>query len=166
MDSTTPHRDSATFLKEKLLESMRANGAFSMRAFAARIGMFPGKLSKIFHRKRRLSIENAHRIARLLKLPAREREMFLLLVQIDTAETPELRSDYYNKLKRRTPRATTNLPLEQYSLISEWYGLAILEMVTIFAGSWTLERIAEYLGITKTEVDLTIERLLRMGAIE
>lgn len=166
MNKTT---DPASFLKRKYSESLRQNPRYSMRAFAAKLGLSQGGLSHILSRRKKLSLARAQEIAAILKLNESDKKEFLLLVQLETAKSPAVKAELYEQLKvvtQESSSAVTNLALENFQLISNWYGLAILEMVSTIAGSWTPDKIASYLGISKVDAEITLERLEVLELIE
>ena len=160
--------DSVGLIRLKLQESMRINPRYSLRAFAKKLGITPGGLSQILARKKRLSLSRAHEVAQRLELSEIEKEHFLLLVQLETAKSTQSKALIYEKIKLNTPSGAPafNLSLEHFRMISDWYGLAILEMITHFAGNWPAVKIAEFLTIPKVDVEVMLERLVRLELIE
>lgn len=58
------------------------------------------------------------------------------------------------------------IALDQFSLISEWYHYAILELLKVRDFKPNTAWIARALGLTKGEANIAIERLMRLGLIE
>lgn len=161
--------NSASFLRRKYSEALKNNPRYSLRAFAARLGLSPGGLSHILSRRKKLSLARAQEIAETLKLTPEEKDEFLLLVQIEAATRPSVKATLYEQLKKISGASSTgvmNLSLESFQLISHWYGLAVLEMITHFAGDWGAEKIGEYLGVAKVDIEITLERLEKLEMIE
>lgn len=159
--------NSVSFLKQKYTDVRKNNPRYSLRAFAKRLGLSPGGLSQILSGKKKLSLSRAHAIAEILAFSPAEKEAFLLMVQIEGAKTPALKSELYERLKTSmNTDGIVNLGLEQFQLISEWYGLAILELVSTIGGQWRPEKIAKYFQISTAEVEVTLERLKRLELIE
>ena len=164
----------ASFLKRKYAESLKANPRYSLRAFAAKLGLSQGGLSHILSRRKKLSLGRAHEIAQILKLSEGAKQEFLLLVQLEAAKSPAVKSSLYEQLKSVTAShqggsmesRVMSLTLENFQLISSWYGLAILEMVTGFGRDWGSDRISASLGIPKVEVEIALERLEMLELIE
>jgi len=168
------YTDSVAFLKECLVEKAKTNPSYSMRAFAKKLELSAGGLSLILSRKKRLSPERAAAIARAMDLPEAEAEYFVLLSQLGAAKSAAYRTQILEKLFAiRTSNGhqgghdKTILSVDQFRLISEWYGLACLELITGVrtSSAWTSRTIAERLGITAAEADATIERLKRLALI-
>jgi len=156
------------YLKTHFDEAQRKNKSYSLRAFAKKLGITPGGLSQILNQRIKLSLDRAHEFVKHLSLPAQEAEYFLLLVQIENAKTLAVRSMLQEKLNQSFPEKTAepNLTIDQFRLVSEWYGFAVKEIVSSYGAAWTPTRIANELGITKNEVELTLDRLERLELIE
>jgi uncharacterized protein (TIGR02147 family) len=161
--------DSTTYLKEAFADSVRTNPRYSLRAFAKKLGLSPGGLSQILARKKHLSVTRAHGIAKSLGLDAKETERFLLLVQIEGTKNIALKSELYERLQKfsspEQPPAH-NLTIDQFRLISDWFGPATCEYLTGISGKATAADIANRLNITRAEADAVIERLIRLEMIE
>jgi uncharacterized protein (TIGR02147 family) len=170
------HMDPVGFLKEQLAERAKANPSYSLRAFARKLELSPGGLSLILARKKRFSAERAVGIARALELDAKESEYFVLLNQFTHAKNEAYRTLILEKLAllravagQGSASETSVLSVDRFRLISEWYGLACLELVTCVSpsqGKWNSRLIAERLTITPAEADAMIERLKRLQLIE
>lgn len=164
---TTTQRDTAAYLREVYSRQAQVNPSFSLRAFARRLGISPGGLSQILGRKKRLSLQRAHEFAQRLGLTGSEAEYFLLLVQLDSAESLSLRAALSEKLRALSNQegSVHNLELEQFRLISEWHGLAILEYLSTDRPTGVRE-IASFFDLPASAVQTTLERLLRLELIE
>lgn len=167
------HDNTAGFLKATLELKSKQNARYSLRAFAKKIGLSPGGLSQIMNGKKNLSVERAHAIGLALELDPQETEYFLSLVQLESAKAPALKLQYLEKVKLLNPKLEgskdlkqTLLTLDHFKLISDWYGLAIIELVTIVEGEWTATSIAKKMGLSKIEVENTLTRLTNLELIE
>ena len=167
------YTDPVAFLKERLAEKAKANPSYSMRAFAKKLELSAGGLSLILGRKKRLSAERAAEIARALELEDKEAEYFVLLNQLGTAKSASYRTQILEKIHaiRATHGHTgsdhTVLSVDQFRMISEWYGFACLELITRVSNKqgWGSRQISERLGITPAEADAMVERLKRLGLV-
>jgi uncharacterized protein (TIGR02147 family) len=150
------------------LEATRSNPRYSLRAFARKLGLSPGGLSQILARKKKLSLSRAYEISEALALEGKEKEYFLLLAQLEGAGSLAAKAELHDRLRRLRPRSSPaqSLAVEQFRMISEWYGFAILELVSSFGAAWSAPRIAQYLGVSRAEVDAMLERLVRLELIE
>lgn len=146
---------------------VKSNPRYSLRAFAGKLGLSPGGLSQILSRKKKLSLSRAHSIAESLKLEGKEREAFLLQVQIEGTKSTALKAELYDRLKViKGDVAGTDLSLENFKLVSDWYGFAVLEIVGSIGSNWSPREIAQYLGLNTVEVESALDRLARLDLIE
>jgi uncharacterized protein (TIGR02147 family) len=167
------HDDPVGFLKEQLAERTKANPSYSLRAFARKLGLSPGGLSLILANKKRLSADRAADVARALDLKESEAEYFIHLSQLKFAKSAGYRNQILEKLfdlrAKEAPLknwTTAALAVDQFKMISEWYGLACLELITETPGPWSPRKVGESLGIAQAEADAMIERLRRLKLIE
>jgi uncharacterized protein (TIGR02147 family) len=58
------------------------------------------------------------------------------------------------------------ITLDTFAIISDWYHYAILELIRVRNFKGDAQWIAKALGITKSEVNIAIERLERVGLLE
>lgn len=165
--------NSIHFLKSTLKEKAEVNSSYSLRAFAKKLGLSPGALSLILNRKKKLSVERAYEVAKALDLNTEETEYFMTLIQLEGAKSQALKIQYLEKIQSLNPKINqstnlkqTILTLEHFKLISNWYGLAILELISAPKGEWNSKAIAKKMGLSKLEVELTLERLLKLELIE
>lgn len=165
--------DSINFLKSTLQKKAKLNSSYSLRAFAKKLGLSPGGLSLILNKKKKLSVERAYEVAMGLELKKEEAEYFLALIQLEAAKSSALRMQYLERLKSLNPHFNEGsifkqslLTLEHFKLISEWYGLAILELITELKGNWDAKSIAKKMGLSKIEVEVVVERLLKLELIQ
>jgi len=156
--------DTASFLKELFSKRASQNPRYSMRAFARTLGVSPSGLSQILNRKKRLSIDRAHEFVSRLNLENGESERLITLVEIESTSNSARRLELIRKMELQN--GATNLTLDNFNLIASWYGFAVLVMVTECRGFFTTADIAMRLGITKAEVEVTLDRLQRLELIE
>jgi uncharacterized protein (TIGR02147 family) len=159
--------DSVSWLKEVFQEKTRANSRYSLRAFAKHLGVSAGGLSQILSRKKRLSIDRAHEFIQRLNLNREQSEVFLTLVEIEQSSSEARKADLYEKLSSfQQKNQVFNLTLDQFRLINDWFGFAVWELITDCGAHLSDREIARRLGITTADVEVTIERLLRLELIE
>lgn len=159
----------STFLKEKLEEKQLQNKSYSLRAFALKMGISPGGLVQILSGKKKLSLERAYELSAALKLPKEEKKLFLLAVEFEQSKTGERKAEIFEQIKKLSSRKTASffdLTVDQFKLISEWYGLAILECVSSYGRAFDAKDIAKHFGISNNEASLALERLQRLELIE
>jgi uncharacterized protein (TIGR02147 family) len=161
------YKDYRSFLKNVLAERIVKNPKYSLRAMAKQIGMAPSSLSEVLAGKKNFSSEAALKVAQGLRFSAKERDYLSILVQLETVKSEKVRMDLLEKLATLHPdRTIHNLNLDLFKSISDWYHLAIQNMVDLHGFDFTSMNIAKSLGITKAQADAAIDRLERLELIE
>lgn len=146
-------------LMQKFEAYKARNSSFSMRAFAARLGMQPSATNEILKGQRRVSRKLAEKIADQLNL--------------DPSERTDLLKDFPLKLKRNTQarKARTHelevlkLNSDQFELISDWIHFAVLSLVRVKDFRSDISWIAQRLGVSEVEIRKAILRLQHLKLI-
>lgn len=163
--------DSTVFLKSILEKLCKMNPSYSRRAFAKKLGLSAGALSHILNGRKKISLDRASTIASLLKLRPKETEYFITLVQMEKSKSASVKLQCWERAIKLNPRLnsasikTTHLEVDKFKHISDWYGFAILILLTEVKGAWTEKSISKKLNITMAEVLDTIERLMKLDLI-
>lgn len=139
------------FLREELARRMGANARYSLRAFAKHLGLSPGELSEVLSGKRNLSARSVARISKALGLSGPESRHLLYIAQ-EGGGAPEL--------------STALLDEDSFRLVSDWYCFAILSLADCRDFKGEPDWIAAKLGISRTEVDVALDRLARLKLME
>lgn len=137
-------------LQRELVERCRKNPRYSLRSFAKTLGVSASALSDMLKGKRTITPRTIDRLGFALGLKKTEVERFKATAKPENEIQP----------------AFQQILLDQYALISDWYHYAILELIKIRGVSHESSAIAKILGITKSEVNIAIERLERMALVE
>jgi uncharacterized protein (TIGR02147 family) len=161
------HTSYRNFLKSVVAERITVNPAYSLRAFARRLGITQPFLTEIIKGRKNFSAEGALKVAKALELDPAQAEYFCLLVQLESAKDPHLKESTSEKLKQLNPRREVHdLSVEFFRLIADWYHLVIRNLADTSDFDWNPLSIAKRLGITRIEAEAAIERLLRLELIE
>jgi uncharacterized protein (TIGR02147 family) len=169
------YHEPVTYLKAVFLQKTKENPRFSLRAFAVRLGLSPGALHKILNDKKKLSVERAHDIGKRLGLKDAELEYFTLLVQKSKSKNLEIKSILEDRISEVNPRSTADegrsLTIEHFKLLSDWSGLAILQLIGQVQPPrpekfWTKTSIKKSLRLSTIEIQDMIDRLKRLELIE
>jgi len=154
-------------LREELASRCRINPRYSLRAFARDVGLAPSRLSEIFSGKQGLSREAALRVAARLGYTPEEAAVFGDQVESLHARGRMARESARERVERHlSEREMLRLRNETFHLISDWYYLAILELLTTEGFESDPVWLAKALGIGVTEVSLALDRLERFGFID
>lgn len=131
------------------------NQNYSLRAFANDLGINRTSLSAVMRGKRGLSVQGAQRIADKLHLSPVARSR---LIQVTRGEAARTQS---KKLQEQL-----FLDEDQFYLISDWHYFAIINLARIPKTPADPEALGARLGLLKSDVERSLERLTRMGLIE
>jgi transcriptional regulator with XRE-family HTH domain len=140
--------DFRSLLQQELLRRCKANPGYSLRAFASFLKVESSALSKILTGKRRVGQRTFQKLADRLGL--------------DPAEQRRLAPGPLKRSKSDTSPNYHQLSLDLFQVIADWYHYAILELTQIGPFKPEHRWIAKTLGITVSEVNVAVERLLRL----
>lgn len=143
--------DFRTYLQNELIERIKKNPQYSLRAFAGHLTMDPSTLSKMLKGKRPIGKKAIVQLASKLGLSKAQTAKFLNLEGSDESQEAQ---DY--KL----------LALDQFAVISDWYHFAILELTMVKGFKPDHSWIAKALGLKSVEVEAAVDRLVRVGMLE
>ncbi len=138
-------------LLQELALRKEKNPSYSLRAFARDLGIGSTSLSDVLASKRLLSPKNIDKISSKLAISPVTRE--------------QLHLERLNKPQSPLPAVQQRIQLEEdtFRLIADWYYLAILNLAKIKNNQANPRWVANRLGISKSEAETAIERLVRMG---
>lgn len=142
-------------LTEEYLQRKNRNPMYSLRAFARDLGVSKTSLSDLFTRKRKLSRSNVMKVIEKLSMPPTKRE--LLFSELKRKPLKSSNEDEISKVM---------LEEDVFRLISDWYYIAILNLIKTKYNKANPALVAAKLGISKLEAETAIERLLRLKLIE
>lgn len=143
-------------LNMKLTELRVKNPSYSMRAFAKKAGLTSSALSEILRGKRRVSRELAERVAQRLCLAPDQASALLELFPAKLT---------YDATAREAAISYTQLNMDHFYVISDWYHFAILSLVETQGYRHEPAWVARRLGIKTTEAKAAFERLERLEMI-
>jgi uncharacterized protein (TIGR02147 family) len=151
-------------LQEEFERRKHVNSAYSLRAFARDLGVSPPRLSQVLSRKQGLSLEAARTLVQKLRISEAEREWFCDSVGALHSRSRSARNRHQERFSKYTSLAKTytELQLEFFKVISDWYHFAILELTHLTEFESDPQWIASRLGITLEESVGAIERMKSM----
>jgi uncharacterized protein (TIGR02147 family) len=148
-------QDIPSILRERLRSAARRNPRFSLRSFAKQLGIDHSTLSQVLRRKRRLSPRDLQAVGQRLGLSKEAIEAYAQNAQ--------------GKSQRKKPAdniASIHLDLDTFQLLSVWVHYAILELLQVQSFKTDSRWIASTLGIALEDVNIALQRLLRLGLLE
>jgi len=139
------------YLQQELVGRCRKNPRYSLRAFAKALAIGPSALSDMLNGKRNITKDMTQRLGLALGLSPSDLSEFneTKTVDFDTPRSPDFQQ----------------LTLDTYAIISDWYHYAILELMKVKGFKTSSSWIAKALGISKSETNVAVERLIRVGLI-
>lgn len=161
----TEIRDYREILRREFEARCARNSSYSLRAFARDLGISVPSLSLILNRRQGLSGTQASRIAKRLGLNTEESAYFRDLVESTHARGKSQRQLAQARL-RKYDFTGSNLQLDAFQAMSDWYHFAILELTEVESFRSCPRWIAKALGINVKAAKLAIERLKRLELLE
>lgn len=142
-------------LRAQYLRRRERNPLYSTRAFARDLGMSQGFISLVLNGKRKLSMKSALELSANLAMTRQETRAFLDAVALELQGGARARTEPFAQLE-----------LDGFKLISQWYHIAILDLMLVEGakadGAW----IAKRLGLTRIQAKDAVERLKRLGLLK
>jgi uncharacterized protein (TIGR02147 family) len=146
---------------------IQRNPAYSLRAFSRDIGVPASNLCNVLHKKRGLSLMTAKRIAQNMGMQGDEEKHFLALVQREHGRSTDERKQAQRTLKNlNKTEGFGELSLDRFELIANWIYFAILELTHVADFKSDSDWIAKRLGVERSEVEMAVGRLLKLGLLE
>lgn len=151
-------------MQADLAAAQARNPAYSLRAFALKIGLYSSTVSEILSGRRKITRKMAARILQGLGTP------------------PDESTEILSQLAPRTRRATAHragdsaspalayaqIDMDQFHVISDWYYFAILSLADtqdFHKAGGEPEWVARRLAIKPQEARVALERLERLGML-
>ncbi|MGE0173253.1 MAG: DUF4423 domain-containing protein [Oligoflexales bacterium] len=149
-----------TWLADEYARRKETNPSYSIRSYAADLGLTKTVMTDLLHEKRALSRRAAKQIASKLGFSPAETEQFLK----DLGIRPTRRTEKSEKSEQEL--TIRQLKEDQWRLISDWYHIAIMRLIQTREKNHDEDFIGEQLGLSNVEVKAAISRLHRLGLIE
>ena len=161
----TNYRD---FLQAELDKRKEINTYYSLRSFARDLGISAPRLSQVLSAKKGISAKAADDIADKLRLNKEDMDWFTSSVKAEHSRSQKEKKAFQERFQELQENATTftNLQLEYFKVISDWYHYAILEMTHIEGFKSDLDWISETLNIDREKVREAINRLKSLELLE
>ncbi|MFL5812761.1 MAG: TIGR02147 family protein [Bdellovibrionia bacterium] len=155
------------YLRSVLADRASTNPRYSLRAFAKSLELAPSYLSAVMNGKKSLSPETAYAVAEKLRLDEQEATYFRILAQMEATKNPALKESLLQRAQTLAPSVVVNdLSVDQFKMISDWHHYAIFAAVDLSDIEATPERIAKILGLNLAEVQVAVERMIRLEMLE
>ncbi|UXR64806.1 TIGR02147 family protein [Bdellovibrio bacteriovorus] len=140
-------------LQEELVARCRSNPNYSLRSFARSLQVEPSALSQMINGKRPITEKMKMRLGSALGLTTD---------QLRRLPASAEAMQGHNEIRIQFQQLT----MDSFAVISDWYHYAILELTYLEDFKSDAIWIAQRLGITKSEVNIAVNRLLRLGLLK
>lgn len=154
---TRKPKDFRFFLQSEFTNRCRKNPRYSLRAFSQLLKMDPSSVSQILSGKRQASVKVINHICMVL------------------GSAPQDRDSFIRKSKEKVKKSKFSIPAQDesyellaedaFAIISDWYHFAILELINVDGFISKPYWCARALGISTSEAQIAIERMLRFGIL-
>ncbi len=161
----SPQLNYRTILQEEFARRKKRNPSYSLRSYARDLKLCVASVSNLLSGKQGLSPLKAKQVAQILELEESEMELFCTLVESRHARAKVNREQAQKKLGAQELKVT-DLSMEYFKVISEWYYYAILELPGVADFRSDTKWIANRLGISASTTTEAINRLIRLELLE
>lgn len=167
MQSIYNYQDYRLFLRDFHTECCQRNPKFSLRAFAARLGINASNMIRILNGQRNISASSQERIVTFLKLRDREAEYFNLLVQYNQSKNPADKRALYAQVLLFRKTRLRNLGKDHDEYFSSWYNVALRELLNILPCKATSQELSAMLlpSPRPNEIRKALNLLKNLGLI-
>lgn len=149
-------REFRLILQDELTTRCKRNPSYSLRSFAKFLEVSPSALSAMLNGKRPITHKMKIRLGLKLGLKLTDLEK----LKSSPHGNSRLNIDSHNKIEFQ------QITLDTFSVISEPYHYALLELLKTQDFKWESRWISQRLKITVSEVNIAIDRLERIGLLE
>jgi uncharacterized protein (TIGR02147 family) len=165
------YSDYRKYLADYYTQKKTSNPAYSHRVFARQAGLSsPSHLLMIIKGERNLSIKTIPKFADGLKLSAKEKRYFELMVLYTQTDELQLKARYFGEIisMKAAISGLYKLEKDKFDFLSQWYAVAIYVMLDLKKFKPDPQWISRRLGdkITPTQAKDTLEKLLKLNMIE
>ncbi|WP_413581211.1 TIGR02147 family protein [Bdellovibrio sp. HCB288] len=155
LQTRNEHKDFRFVLQESLAERCARNPNYSLRSFAKMLDVSPSALSAIINGKRPLTHKMKERLG--------------LKLGLEISDLQKLKSKPHGNSKKRNDSSQDifhPIAADTFSIISEPHHYALMELMKTENFHWNTKWIAKRLQVTVSEINMAIERLLRVGLLD
>lgn len=143
------------WIENEFIRRKQERRQYSLRQFARKLGVPPGRLSEVLSKKRRLTPAMGEKWAERLEFSPKEKDIFLRSIFLGS----------YTPSPSTLPEQTT-LKEDVFHLISDWYHFAILSLVNTDNFDPSSIAISKRLGISIVETRNALQRLEKLKLLK
>jgi uncharacterized protein (TIGR02147 family) len=168
MKAIYTYQDYRSFLRDFYADCNARNPRFSLRSFASKVDLNVSTITRILKGQRNISEETRNRIAAYLKLRERETEYFNLLVHYTQARNTADKCALYEQIRLFRKTRLRNLGREYNEYFSNWYNVALRELLTLMPRKTQSRQLAKMLMPSPKANDIrkSFNLLIRLGLVK
>lgn len=155
--------DVRAYVREELQLRQRRRPQYSLRAFARDLEMSPSSLCEFLANRQGFSRARALWIAKKLALTADQTEHFCDLLQSQFGHSERDKKAAAFRAMDRARSSQSQLALENFRLIADWYHFVLLEILSLNQGPKSLPEISTLIDVSVAELENAVERLVTLG---
>lgn len=153
------------YLTENFESRSLRNPSYSLRAYARDLGIGTSTLTEVLKGKYGLSKARIETIVNSLQLTSSQAEHFSDLVTRDHSRNLLDREEAISRIQSRLKQTTESVTLDGFRVISDWYHLALLELITLPNSGSDTSKMAKALNLPELTVKEALERLMRLDLV-
>jgi uncharacterized protein (TIGR02147 family) len=123
--------DYRVFLQEHIADRKKENPHYSVRSLALRLGCNAGFFNRVLKGSRNLTQHYILKVAEVLRLNAKQKEYFELLVHFNQSKKQVEKDHYFRQLDLFRSSRVKQTAVAQYALYSEWFYTVLRELINI-----------------------------------
>ncbi len=148
MTNLFEYLDYRNFLRDLIIAKKNENPYFSERMIASHLECNPGFFNRVLKGTRNLSPQYVLKLAAFLKLNAKQRHYFELLVNFNQARKQIEKDHFYHQLDTFRSSKAKQTVAAQHALYAQWFYVVLRELIDIVpcrdASEETCRRLAGY----------------------
>jgi uncharacterized protein (TIGR02147 family) len=163
--------DYRVFLQEHIAGRKMENQHYSVRSLALRLGCNAGFFNRVLKGSRNLSQQYILKLADLLRLNAKQKQYFELLVHFNQSKKQVEKDHYFRQLDLFRSSKVKQTQIAQYALYSEWFYTVLRELINIIPCRDTSDETCKLLArhvdprLTVDQVRIALSTLSELGLL-
>ncbi len=153
------------YLTSEFQSRVRRRPAYSLRAFARDLKISPSSLVDLMKGRAGFSRTRTRDVSNHIGLSKTEADFFWDLMQRDYSPNSKVRKAAEARIEFRIRSSPAYFSNESFRLISDWYHLALLEIIEMSGGMVSARELATRLKIEVQTVRDAINRLMNLGLL-
>jgi uncharacterized protein (TIGR02147 family) len=138
---------------------------FSLRSFAAAMKVSPSFASAMLQGKKPIPLARLDQIAKILELDLLALNQLRRSLAQQVLKEHNISIDLEGPVVQKASKKYRSTPRSQFSILSSWYHVAILDLCTCAHFQKNNKWMAAQLGITPYQVEFALKRLLELGVL-